>query len=181
MRKIIVNKWKPSTFSPDLIGVNFQFSTNYGFTIIEILVVFSLMAILSGIGFVSFAEYNKKQTVVQASNAFKLTIEQARFNSLSSVKPANCLDENSLNGYKVVVDKVGGNYWLKMICGNEDVTIQTKKLPVNVAFDAATSCVTIQYTALSGALVGSACNVLVKGFGLISTVMVDSGGNVSLQ
>src|SRR3989304_4061483 len=108
-------------------------SINSGFTLIELLVVFTLASIVSGIGFASFASYSRRQVVIQAAANFKQTVDLARFNALSSVKPTTvCGETDELSNFKVVIIN-NVDYEMSVTCGIEHVQV-AKTLPQNVTF-----------------------------------------------
>lgn len=78
-------------------------SLQKGYTLVELIVVFSLVVIISGAGFASFSTYTQHQSVDQAAADVKLAFNKARFDALSQVKPASvCTDPDTLLGYKVI-------------------------------------------------------------------------------
>ena len=170
-------------FLPKLSDIVVQ---NKGFTLVEILVVFVLMAIVSGLGFASFSDYNKKQTLVQSAKNFKEAIDFAKFSAISSVKPPSCPDASFLNGYKVVVcakatckGTGAPDYEIDMICNGVDTPVQTKTFPKGITLDASTTCSVISFNTISGSLTGGSCSITLKGFSKQSVLNIDSIGNVS--
>ncbi len=164
-----------------------------GFTIIELLVVFALIAILSGIGIASFVSYSRSQELNQVSNDIKLLITQAKFNSLNVVRSVRtesgttiaCGSNESLSGYSVGV--VGTTRLeLRQICtvaGSR--LVKSIALPQNISFagaSPATSCTLITFGSLSASVSGVPCVLRVVGFGgQIKTLTIDAIGNVALQ
>ena len=147
-----------------------------GFTLIELLVVFTLVSIVSGIGFASFVSYSRRQVVVQAAADFKQTIDLARFNALSSVKPAACGVNDELSDFKVVIIN-DVDYEMKVTCGVEHVQV-TKTLPQNVTFGSPT-CTTLTFNIISGVVTGVPCEIFVNGYNNQITIQIDSNGHVS--
>lgn len=164
-----------------------------GFTIIELLVVFSLIAMLSGIGLVSFVNYSRSQAIIQSANNFKLLITQARFDAISSVKTnidpyGNKIDcqTQTLQGFEIDVVQLSANSQLNLsqLCSNlSPQLIRSKALPNGVNIDPVnTTCVKITFNALSGMPGGVNCAIALKGQnGATKTITVDSGGNVLIQ
>lgn len=166
-----------------------------GFSLIELMVVFSLIAIVSGIGLTSFVSYSRKQTLSQAAYDLKLAIEVAKFNALSNVKKSSsCSVGDSLVGYKVVlcakspsVTCLGQNteayYEMDAVCSSGDNSlISSKKLPQNlsVVIDD-TDCTEIKFDAMSNTITGAPCLIKLQGYGATQTLSVDSGGNVAIN
>src|SRR3989338_2943121 len=105
-----------------------------GFTLIETIVVFAVISILSTVAIASFVNYNKTQNVQVAYSELTATLALARSRALSQIKPQQCT--SILNGYKVTLDVSGSKYKLYAVCSeNLDIEIQTASLPKNVIFD----------------------------------------------
>ncbi len=166
-------------------------TSSSGFTIIELLVVFTVMAILGGIGVASFVSYSRSQQVNQTANNLKLLINEAKFNSLSVVKTAKSEDGSSatcggevLLGYTV---SVIGNSALQLSQECESIgssVLKTITLPSGLSFVSvtpATNCSQIQFGSLSSVASGVPCSLRVSGFGQSKTISVDAIGNTSLQ
>ncbi|PIT89375.1 MAG: hypothetical protein COU27_00570 [Candidatus Levybacteria bacterium CG10_big_fil_rev_8_21_14_0_10_36_7] len=158
-----------------------------GFTIIELLVVFSLVGVISGLGFVSMVSYSRQQVLVQGSNNLKLDFDQAKFNALSAVKPVACTDNNSLTGYKIVICSnascvnSGVDYEIVALCGVTEIVTNSRKLDQNLNFNPqTTTCSVITFTALSGAATGTNCDVVIEGYGNQTKIVIDASGNVSI-
>lgn len=105
-----------------------------GYSLIELLVVFSLLALISGIGFAGFSEYSYRQVVDQASSDVQAAFEKAKENAISQVKPEICGNTNPLYGYKVNLD-VDGSYEIVADCGDlVTPSPEQMQLPQNVTF-----------------------------------------------
>ena len=74
-----------------------------GFTLLELVVVFSVIAIISTVGVVSFSNYNKSQELSQAVSDIVTLLNSAKSNSLSQIKPEACSPLYTLDGYRVTV------------------------------------------------------------------------------
>lgn len=159
-----------------------------GFTLIEILVVFSVIAILSGIGVASFASYSRSQQLAQSGNNIKLLVSQARFSALSGVKTnqdqsgntITCGNE-SLVGYAVTV--IGNNQLeLSMECANtSSQTFKTLTIPTGYTFDNSTTCTQIKFDSLSATAGGVPCTIVLGGYGRSKTITIDIAGNAVVQ
>lgn len=158
-----------------------------GFTLIEILVVFTIITVLSGIGILSLVVYGRTQQISQTASNIKLLIGQAKFNSLSAVK-TNTSDAgaqvtcgtDSLDGY--VIDVIGENAIdLSQVCNGTATRIKRVTLPQNMEFDVTTTCTSVSFAPLSGSTSGAPCDIIITGYGLTKTVSVDLGGNVTIN
>ena len=161
---------------------------NNGFTLIELMVVFSLMAIVSGIGFASFSSYSQKQMVNQAAQDIKLIFDNAKFNALSSVKESSSCSNGTLVGYKIVIcsnssclGPVTDDYEIDVMCSDVDALLYSKKLPHNVIIDDASTCGVVKYNTLSNSVEGGPCDIVVSGYNIQNTIRIDIGGNSSIQ
>lgn len=95
MRQIVNNKWSI---------INKQ----AGFTLIELVVVFTISAFIGTMGLASLSSYNNSQQVVAATTDIKSLFTIARTRALAQVKPSQCttdLSDSSKNstllGYEV--------------------------------------------------------------------------------
>lgn len=98
---------------------------NLGFTLIELIVAFSIIAILSTVGIASFVSYSRTQAVnTEASNIVSV-LNLARAKTQSQVNP--CEDSETLVGYqlKVVNDT---NYQLEYVCMSGGANVSS---PIN--------------------------------------------------
>lgn len=100
--------------------------SSFGFTVIELLVVFSILAILSTIGIASFSSYANSQKLRSATLDISTMLQQARSQSQTQVKPNSC---DVFEGYKVQICCVPSgsncptclsqdNYELDAVCAN---------------------------------------------------------------
>lgn len=80
-----------------------------GFTLIELIIVFSVMMILSSIGIASFVVYSHSSAVDTNMKEFKTMLFTARSRSLSQLRDSGCFANGftgqgyELSGYQVVV------------------------------------------------------------------------------
>lgn len=167
-----------------------SFSSLSGFTILELLVVFSLMTVISGIGFLSFVSYSRNQILIQAASDLRQAVELARFNAQSNVKPAVCGSDslesytlkfcthNNCLGISGTTD--GQSYVMLATCGAQNPLILSKKLPQNVTFvDAGpTPCQNIVFHSVNPLVSGGPCDVRISGYSNYITFSIDSQGYV---
>lgn len=173
-----------------------------GFTLIELLVTFTLISIISSIGFASFASYGKKQVTAQAAEDLKQAINTARFSAISSVKPSDvsgslCSKDDTLKSYTVklcvnnkcdgipeTVD--GGSYVVQVDCGSKHFIVSQKNLPNGVIFSAPPSdyglCQNdLIFHSLSSYIENVPCGVTLTGSGDPLSVLIDINGYISLR
>lgn len=159
-----------------------------GFTLIEILVVFTVTSILASVGFASFVSYSRTQQVSQSANDMKLLINQARFNAISTVKTNRDSQGNTIScgnetllGYSVRT--VGGNQLrLSQECANMgSQTVRTVTAPTNISYTTGTNCATIRFSSFSANTTSGSCTLKLRGYGITKTITVDALGNASVQ
>lgn len=158
-------------------------SNQRGFTLIELIVVFSVIAVLSTIGVASFVGYSRAQTLQQATNDFITVLNTAKVRASAQVKPSpTCLTTSTLQGYSVTVNIVARTYSLNVICSGTTTSISTTTLPTNVTFNSAsgippTTTTNIIFSVLTGGVSGIG-NVVLSSYGATKTVTINSVGGI---
>lgn len=138
-----------------------------GFTIIELLVSLSVVAILSAIGIASYIETSRSATLESASADLKSTLVQARSKALSQDTPESCL----LKGYQVEITSDG--YTLQAECETRTENIKSEQFPVNVTASPET---TIYFPILTGGASGG--SVSLSAYGKTRTITIDKNGTI---
>lgn len=100
-----------------------------GLTLIELIVVISIIGLLVGIGVAQYNEFNKNQTLKQAALTLKNNLRAAQNKALSGEKPATGC--TVLDGYQVRFSSTSYNFRAK--CGTNYGTATTTSLPTNVS------------------------------------------------
>jgi prepilin-type N-terminal cleavage/methylation domain-containing protein len=145
-----------------------------GFTLIELIVVFTVIAILSTIGTVSFVGYSRTQTLNQATSDLVQSLNLAKSLSASQLKtldknnsgPEGCLEGQILNGYGVQINVDSYNLYIQCLAGNgtkmQPVTDAKWKteLPNGVTISLATS-INVFFPVLSGGIIATGGNSVV--------------------
>lgn len=168
-----------------------------GFTLIELIIVFSITVILSTIGIVGFLSFSRQQVLSNSLSDIRLYLNVAKSNAISQSKPTQCTDNQQLIGYEVLlccdsnsqsavcpICLSSNDYEIDALCGNASVFIQGKKFPSKVAFDDAnTTSRTYLFQTISSAVKFSTGVVNTGKIGLISfgktaTANVSSIGTV---
>jgi len=106
---------------------------SHGFTLVELLIVITIMASLLSLGLASFTSFNKRERLKQAALTLKATLRFAQTKSISSEKPAS--DCTQFVGLRVSF--TSENYSTQHECSPEGLvgTVDTVTLPVGVTFD----------------------------------------------
>lgn len=187
--------------------VNNQWSlikSEMGFTLIELIVVFTLFTILSGVGVASFVTYSRSQGVDNSMKELKTTLYTARSRSLSQLKDVSCGSNVNLQllGYEVVLCTVPGRshpggiacnnssnaYELQIICGKADgsgqiaTTVVDKKfIDPNISFDNTSTVTYFFFSAITAAVTtdasgGNSPKAVIRGYSFGKSVNVSQTG-----
>jgi prepilin-type N-terminal cleavage/methylation domain-containing protein len=174
-----------------------------GFTLIELVVAFSIMAILSTIGVASFVSYSQSQVLQQTENDLATALNTAKSLSASqvtsysvnnNVNALKCNNGESFGGYGVRINTAASpNYfYIYIMCSgaekpsyppgvNSQQTVQ--KLPSNVSFDTAPGKITtsdVSFPVLNGGVIGSGIITIKNSLTSTGkTVTIDIGGSIS--
>ena len=158
---------------------------NRGFTIIELIVVFSVIAILSTIGVASFVDYSRAQALQQATNDFVNVLNIAKSRAYSQNKSFNqngvtytCL--GTLGGYFVKILLASNQYQLGILCSGSDILGPPITFPQNVVYTGSGGLVNsrVFFNVLTGGVSGGA--VIIKSYSSFKTVTVDSVGIITV-
>lgn len=155
-----------------------------GFTLIELIVVFSVIAVISTVGVVSFTSYNKTSELNSAVSDTISFLNSAKSNSLSQIVPEECdVQGLALEGYEVRILSGGQNQssielWAK--CASSYFMSKTLTLSSNIAITAPVSPDNIFFYPLFSKEV-SGGQICLEGFDLEKAVNVSSLGTVTID
>lgn len=158
---------------------------NKGFTLIELIVVFSVMAVLSTVGIASFSSYSRAQVLQQATNDLVNTLNTAKVRAGSQTKPSQCLSASVLQGYSVTINIAARTYSLNVVCSGTSIVLSTSVLPVNVAFNQSTgtpptTTTSVTYPVLTGGVKGSG-NIVLSSYNQTKTITICPVGGIQVQ
>lgn len=169
---------------------NFSGKNNAGFTIIELVVVFSIIAILSTISIASFVTYTNSQTLRNTALSLRTVLQEARSESSSQVIPNNC---GVFQGYEVrichtsgltcPVCLTSGDYELDANCSTSQNGINqaTYTFPAGVSLVTSGSPTTTQcsfhFIPITGGVTSGGA-VVVKGTNNVTQTVTVSGAGV---
>lgn len=152
-----------------------------GFTLIELIVVFAIIAIISTIAIASFVNYNKTQNLQVGVSELISTLTLARSKALSQTKPDICTNQ-ILNGYQVVLSISTNSYELDVVCSNIATKIQSSNLPTNVTFDSATTSSSFYFPVIVNGVkfdpLATTATIYIKGYGNTKIITVGSLGAI---
>ena len=150
-----------------------------GFTLIEIIIVCSVIGILSVLGIAAYNNYNQLQVLQTAANEVATTLNLAKSRALSQQKLGPCaLTTRELSGYGVTIS-TPGTYRLNVFCSGVvgPQILSSKSLPRDISF---TSSPSFFFEVLKGGVQTSG-QVVLTGYGRTKTVIVDSVGGIRVQ
>ncbi len=163
-----------------------RFFISSGFTLIELIVAISVIAILSTAGIASFVTFSQRQALATATFDVVTMLNTAKSRALSQVKPStppgNGCITNALNGYVVNIDILGGTtYTLLARClGAPDTLVQTGKLPIGIAFGPSTT--TFFFQVQTGHVVSTGTQIRINGYSSQSkTITVTSDARIQVN
>ncbi len=147
--------------------------TRRGYTLIELLVGISIIAIIFSIGFVSYREFSRRQALVGILKQVKSDLRLAQQFALTGQKPDGC---STLSGYKFNRDD-SLNYSLIAVCSNGSYIYKSVSMPTDTTISAGSVTFKVlgQGTDLSTPLTFTLTNL---DAGTSGTVVVGIGGDV---
>lgn len=176
-----------------------KFKVQQGFTLIELIVVFSIVAVISIPGLAAFVSYSRSQAVQSSVYDLATIFQVAKSKAQSQVtidKNGNDLcGTGKLSGYQVQVCNVrsspcvnrdNSDYELNIICDGTNINgnnpILSKKLPAQVSFGQLSSETTVTsflFYPLTGA-VNSSGKITITGYSNLKTIqiIIDAIGNI---
>lgn len=149
---------------------------NLGFTVIELIVVFAIVAILSTIGIASFVNYGRIQTVQSAVSDLNSSLNLAKSRAISQSKPPECAN-HILTGYRVNIILSNNTYNVEAVCSGITRVIQSNSLPVNVSFSSQTTSTSFLFPVIVSGVQGAG-TIVITGYGQTKTITVDSIGGI---
>ncbi len=160
-----------------------------GFTVIELLLVFAILASISTVAMVGFNQFNSNQQFNNAVLDAAAVVQKAKSRAQSQVKPqtiAAC-QTGSLQGYAVrmcgfagaqCTGSGAGRYELHILCGSSSIMQEAKQLPTGISFQNGTSGVVL-FRVLNGS--AQSGSIILTGYGSTKTIQVSSVGNITVN
>lgn len=151
-----------------------------GFTLIELMIVLSIMAVLGTVGVAGFRNYSQIQVLQSSVNEFTTALNTARSRALSQVKPAICASSSTLDGYGVKV--LANSYRIFVRCSESDKANDSigKEiiLSKNISFADADNNKIFFFPTLTGG-VSTPEQVTISGYGKGKIVSINSLGGIA--
>lgn len=111
-----------------------------GYTLIEILVVLSIVGLIFAASFASFREFSRRQAMLSAARNLKSDIKLVQEQAIAGKKPQGCdeLTHYALaftaSSYEITAECVNGSYAVKEVAMPVDVTISSLPVPNPITF-----------------------------------------------
>ena len=148
-----------------------------GFTLVELIVVFSVAAVISVIGIAAFVSYNQTQSLNTAAGDIANMFNVAKSRAASGVKPSSCSSQ-TLSGYQISIS-MPRTYQLDAVCSSGNYNILTNTLPSAISFSSANSTIFTFYVLTGGLTMnGLDGTIVLSGFDKNKSITVDLSGNV---
>lgn len=125
-----------------------------GFTMIELLVVITIIMLLTGGGIAAYITFNDRQNLQNSAKLVQSYIRSAQTKARAGEKPVGC---DRLNGYRIVLTAASSNVVLSAVCANGNYVRSTYTLPGNVTSE---STQTMNFANLYGGVGGAGTIVL---------------------
>lgn len=157
-----------------------------GFTLIELIIVFSIIAILSTVGIASFVQFSRYQALQAGANEFITALNYAKSSAASQLIPSPSGSCNgSLRSYRVDFSTASGSntqYTITAICDLSSPIVQTYTLPKSVTFTSSyggqnTTTTSIVFPVINGGITGTG-QVVILGFTNLSRVITISPSGI---
>jgi prepilin-type N-terminal cleavage/methylation domain-containing protein len=148
-----------------------------GFTLIELMIVVTVMAILTGVGIAAYNRFNRKQKMLAAANQFAVDLRLAQKNADSSeLPPTGCVDDY-ITAYSLrYVDAIQYAIWAE--CTGGEALIGTRNLPEGIFQD---DFGEIEFLTDSGGATLKTVTFSITGDDRNARVVVSSAGSVSVE
>jgi Tfp pilus assembly protein FimT len=151
-----------------------------GFTLIEMLVVFSLLFTFSTVGIASYVQFTNNQSLDASVGEFSTMLNTARVRAVSQVIPeaATSCAGQTLQGYQISLMPWGKDYEIDILCGGNVVALNKQKLSNNICFNSSSNTPVI-FNVTDGTTKPS--TITINGVGKSKVIGIDNAGNVSVS
>ncbi len=160
--------------------------TNKGFTLVELTIVFSIIALVGSIGYASYTTFSERQTLEQAALNLKSGIDDTKISAISRVKPTGCAATSVLNGYSINIctgTSCTNMYDIAPVCPPSAPASVPKKRPTNIVASFEGQCTNPLIFSAQIGLTSGPCTITLYNTknNAFKTVCIDAGGNVSIK
>lgn len=151
-----------------------------GFTLIEILVSISILAILFSFGVTTYIDFNRRQLVAQTAKNIAEDLRLTQSYAENNQKPTGC---DTLQSYSLDFNLAQRTYTINAHCSADYLVKPTVQLPSVFTFAGFTQMkFKILRQGWECTPLADPCSLSVTGFGLPSqTIVVEKGGVIKIQ
>lgn len=148
------------------------------YTLIEILVVMTVITILFGIGYVSYRDFGRRQALAGAVKQVEGDLRKTQQNALSGIKPPDtACDSGDLSSYQIWINTSDNhNYRIRAICGGTTVLVESRSLE---GVSLASTKNPMNFMVLGRGADEATVTLIQDITGKTSTITIGSGGSVS--
>jgi len=161
---------------------------NFGFTLIEIIIVTVIIGLLFTTGYASYRNFSQRQTVLSEARKLEGNIRLAQELAFTGKKPqiAECNDPlQRLNGYHLKIDAANSSYAIRADCtGNSDIDIAKEfTLPTVLSISATTSDMLFKVLGQGNDIPASGVviSISMSSASIDYSVTVDKSGQVKIE
>lgn len=152
-------------------------SSQKGFTLIEMILVFALVGTLTAAGLSAFFSYSRNQNYKTAVSDVVHELNFLRSRAIAQAKPSQC-GTAPLNGFEFWYPTDGTYYRVRVMCGGVyHNLVAQKNLPPEVTFGTSTTT----FFKVATGTVDGVKNIMLTGDGKTTTINVSTTGVVSVQ
>lgn len=157
--------------------------TSKGYTLIEILVVITIMTTLFSFGYANFRDFSRRQSLQGAVKQVQGSLRKVQQSAISGVKPDDlkCNDPQVLNGYDFKIESSQVEYSLHAKCSGGDVQIgELVSLPSGITASMPTNPIVFKVLGSGTNIVGSDNIITLTQTvsGMTSTISIGPGGDI---
>ncbi len=156
-----------------------------GFSLVELLIVISIIGFLSAAGLASYLNFSRAQLLNQAAEKLVSDLRLAQSLASSGQKPSLCLLAGKLSGYSLVISSPT-TYYLLVECGlsenDPDAIIKEESISDSLSMSGFSE---VKFNVLRQGVVFNPLgsnSLEIKGFSnQIKTITIDAGGAIKIQ
>ncbi|MCX6726101.1 MAG: prepilin-type N-terminal cleavage/methylation domain-containing protein [Candidatus Shapirobacteria bacterium] len=147
-----------------------------GFTLVELLIVMTIITLLFAIGVVQYNQFNRRQVLTKAKDELISNLRLIQGKSLAGEKPENCLAE-TLEGFKLIFADNHQNYKIVVVCNGEFDVKTSLAFPTGVIKQSGPD--EIFFKVLSqGTDINGQAEIILSGFNETKTIIVTGTGEI---
>ena len=150
-------------------------AARFGYTLIELIVVISIVGLLVGGSIAGFNQLNQRQTLLTSAKELIVSMRRAQQQASSGVKPmSGC---TTLDGYQITGATGSNSYTISAVCSNQTILVKTNNFAAGVT---PTSNFSILFRSQIGSVSGTTGEFRLRyGASLQYAVQVSNSGNIA--